>query len=252
MALRIPLKAVLAATGLLAGGLALWLSQSAGDAPGVVLAPGVASANLPNAGGSAWPVTSTPMPEHLLAGDSYKTVVERIRARHSGQQPLFRDDQAFAQARAQQVLFAPGVSPQTAAQSPLANERRLQDGREWISYDMRVLAARAEGDQFLLPMPDAAAAQAEIDTVELVEGQYRWSGRVLGQPGSTFTITQAFDDQYAVGAIRTPWGEYLLEAKNGTGWLVESGKEFFLPPDGNDTVSDDGSHLNHSHQGHKH
>ena len=44
------------------------------------------------------------------------------------------------------------------------------------------------------------------------------------------TVRLAMGDQYAVGSIRTPAGEFLLEAKGG-----------------NDTVSDDGSHLKHKH-----
>lgn len=248
MALRTPYKAALLASIALAAGLALWLTRSDKIAPGVVLAPAASAAPEGAAhNGAALPDTSMPMPEHLLAGDTYKTVAERIRARRTGSQPLFRDDQDFAQARAQQMLFAEGVSQQTISQSPLANERRLDDDRLWINYDMRVLAARAEGDRFMLPMPSAQAAQAEIDSVELVEGQYRWSGRILGQPGGTFTITQAFDDQYAIGTLATPTAEYLIEAKSGIGWVAEATMEFVLPPDGNDTVSDDGSHTGHKH-----
>jgi hypothetical protein len=248
MALRTPYKAALLVAIALAAGLALWLARRAKIAPGVVLAPAASTASHGDAhSGDALPATSMPIPEHLLAGDSYKTVVERIRARRSGSQPLFGDDQAFAQARAQQMLFAEGVSEHTIRQSPLANQRRLNDDRQWISYDMRVLAARAEGDRFMLPMPSANAAEAEIDSVELVEGQYLWSGRILGQPGGTFSITQAFDDQYAIGTLSTPTAEYLIEAKSGIGWVAEATQEFVLPADGNDTVSDDGSHQGHKH-----
>jgi hypothetical protein len=248
MALRKPFHYALLASLLTAGGLGLWVTPSGDTALGVVLTSG---ANAPGQGNAsdvlAPPITSVAITEQLLAGDEYKSKVGVIRARHTGSQPLFRDDQAYAEARAQQVLFAEGVSAQAAAQSPLANERRLQDDRLWITYDMRVLAARAEGDQFVLPMPGAAAVDAEIDTVKLIQGQYLWSGRLLGPLGGTFHITQVFDDHYAVGHITTPTGEYLLEAKGGTGWMVESHKEFVLPPDGNDTMHQDDSSNGHKH-----
>ncbi len=182
------------------------------------------------------------LPEGLLAGQAQPDVRERIRSRKVGTQPLFPDDKSLAQARQQMVLFSTGLAAHAAAQSPLANERRLQDGRQWISYDMQVLAARAEGDRFILPVPGESATEAEIDLVETGTGTLQWSGRLLGMGGGTFHITQHFADQYAVGSIRTPHGEYLLEVKAGIGWVTDAGKEFVLPPDGKDTVSPTGTH----------
>jgi hypothetical protein len=252
MALRTPYRWALGAALAIAAAL-LWVALRPAPTTGVVLAPGVTpAAAVGDTGAPTLPHTSTAMPEHLLMGERYQDVVQRIRARQVDGRPLFATEQAFAQARQQRVLFAVDVSPAEAARSPLADARRLQDARQWIRYDLQVLAARAEGDRFVLPLSAAQAIEAEIDTVDVVQGQLRWSGRLLGPEGGTFSITQAMGDQYAVGAIRTPAGEFLLEAKGGTGWVVDSGKEFFLPPDGNDTISDDGSHLNHSHHGHKH
>ena len=247
MALRTPYRVALGGALLLAAGVAWVVLRPAPDTPGVVLTPGVAPAPGANHGAGDAPRTSVAIPEHLLMGDSYRDVVQRIRARQVDGRALFPTDDAFAHARQQRVLFSPGVSPAAAARSPLANERRLQDGRQWIRYDVRVLAARAEGDRFVLPLSAAVATEAEIESGDVVQGQLRWSGRLLGPEGGTFSITQAMGDQYAVGSIRTPAGEFLLEAKGGTGWVVESSKEFFLPPGGNDTVSDDGSHLKHKH-----
>lgn len=177
-----------------------------------------------------------PLPEGLLPGQTHRDVRDRIRSRLVGNQPLFADDRAFEEARQQLVLFSTGLDPDAAARSPLANERRLHDGRHWIRYDMRVLAARAEGDRFILPLPGYSAAEAEIDLVETGTGAFHWSGRLLGILGGTFRITQDFTDKYAVGSIQTPQGEYLLEVKAGSGWVTDSGKEFVLPPDGNDTI----------------
>lgn len=228
---------------LAAAGAGLWLLSAPSPKPGVVLAvrptEQAQSAELPvtsHLGGL--PTTSMAMPERLMAGAAYPEARQRIMARLVDGRPLFHQASAFDEARQQQVLFATGVSLQAASQSLLANERRLQDGRQWISYDMRVLSARAEGDTFLLPLPGAPSAQAEIDLVEVLRGQFRWSGRLLGEPGGTFYITQSMADQYAVGAIQTALGEFLLEAKAGTGWITPSNNEFVLPPGGNDTVTE--------------
>ncbi len=245
--MRTGYRIALGPAAVLAAGL-LWTAlRPTPVVPGVVLAPSAAPAAQTATEPAQALASARGMPEHLLVGDSYKDVVSRIRARQADGRPLFANDDAFGQARQQQVLFATGVPANEAAASPLADARRLADGREWIRYDLQVLAARAEGDRFVLPMAGNLSQLAEIDSVERVEEQYRWSGRILGPEGGTFTITQAFGDQYAIGAIQTPAGEFLLEAKGGTGWVVQADKEFFLPPDGNDTVSDDGSHLNHKH-----
>lgn len=225
---KVALGAALLAVG---GGLwAVWSPTS--DVPSAV-AP---SAQIK----ASQAATGVAMPERLLDANRQLDVMQRIRARQVGGRPLFADEQAFQLARQQQVLFAEGgLMPHDAEQSPLASERRLQDGRHWIRYDMRVLAARAEGDRFLLPLM-GSAVEAEIESVYIIDGQHRWSGRLLGPEGGTFHITHAVSDDYAVGAINTPHGEYLLESKGGKGWVAESHKEFFLPPDGNDTRTDEG------------
>lgn len=231
----------LAAVAAVASGL--WLMSAPSPSPGVVLAarysgptPPAPMPALSHLGGL--PPTTLAMPERLMAGAAHTEARQRILARLVDGQPVFRDPAALDDARQQQVLFANGVSQQVARQSPLANERRLQDGRQWISYDMRVLSARAEGDTFLLPVPGMASVQAEIELVEVVRGQFRWSGRLLGEPGGTFHITQSLADQYAVGAIQMADAEFLLEVKAGTGWVTHSHNEFVLPPDGNDTVEE--------------
>lgn len=247
MALRTPHRVALGAVLLLGGGLLAFVWQAEPEpapAPAAALAPPLIDA--------ASPVANLALPERLLSANRHVDVIQRIRARQVDGRALFSDEQAFVRARQKQVLFATGdVIPRDAAHSPLANERRLQDGRHWIRYDMEVLAARAEGDVFLLPLM-GSAVEAEIEAVDIIEGQYRWSGRLLGPEGGTFHITQALGDGYAVGAITTPHGQYLLEAKGGKGWLAESHKEFFLPPDGNDTVTDDGAQPAHSHSAQKH
>lgn len=174
------------------------------------------------------------IPEYLLVDKSIKTIMERIRSRRTDQQLLFTNDLMLEQARRQETLFTPGVSPENAAKSPLANAQRLKDNRIWFSYDMLVLGARAEGDKFVLQIPDMGTVQAEIERVDKVHGQYRWSGQIVNQPGSQFFITQVFSDQYAIGHITTAQGQYQLESKAGTGWIANSNLEFRLPPDGQD------------------
>lgn len=229
--------------GALGLGLGLWQMRGPDSAEGVVLAEPHAQA-LPQQHGATPAPADTPiaLPERLVAAQQgLHTVEERVRARRAGAQALFPDAQAYARARQKDTLFAEGVPPGAADQSLLNNERRRTDGRQWIRYDLQVLAARAEGDQFLL-LIDGLSLQAQIDAVELVQGQYRWSGRILGQGGGSFYITQSFGDQYAIGTVHTPSGEFLLEVKNGIGWVATAEQEFVLPADGHDGLVHTDSH----------
>ena len=178
--------------------------------------------------------SSLAIPEYLLVDKSIKTNLQRIRNRQVDEQMLFANDEAMEQARLRVNLFKAGVTPEDAARSVLANEHRLNDNRIWFSYDMLVLGSRAEGDKFALHVPDLGIVQAEIERVDKLHGQYRWSGQIVNQPDSQFFITQVFSDQYAIGLISTAQGQYQLEAKSGTGWIANSKLEFRLPPDGLD------------------
>jgi hypothetical protein len=241
MAAKIPPRTgvLLILLGALGLGLGLWQLWGPDSATGVVLAePHAQSIPQPHGATPAPAGTLIALPERLVAAQQgLNTVEDRVRARRSGAQALFPDAQAYAQARQKVSLFAEGVSPSARDQSLMVNERRRSDERQWIRYDLQVLAARAEGDQFLFPI-DGIAIRAQIDTVELLQGQYRWSGRILGHGGGSFHITQSFGDQYAIGTVQTPAGEFLLEAKNGIGWIAPADKEFVLPADGQDGIFD--------------
>lgn len=175
--------------------------------------------------------------EKLWLGERAKEIIPRVLTRESANRPFFHHPQEVVQAREQALLLLPARDVHAIQASPLANPRRLADGRAWMQYDMRVLASRVEGDTFVLSVPGLSSFNAVIDAVEMVHGQYRWSGRLLdlSEPGG-FSITQSMNDRYAVGSLKTPLGEYLLEAKDGLGWVVSSQKEFVFGAGHQDAV----------------
>jgi hypothetical protein len=171
--------------------------------------------------------------EKLWMGAQANDTVQRLLLRQAGNSAIFASQSDITRARAQTLLFSPVHAQQDLRQSPLANPRRLSDGRLWMDYNMQVLAARVEGDRLVLALPGMPAVEAEIDTVELVNGHYRWSGRLLGLDlAGRFSITQAMADQYAVGSFNTAQGEFLLEAKAGIGWVANATQEFVHSEDG--------------------
>jgi hypothetical protein len=184
--------------------------------------------------------------EKLWLGAQADDPVQRLLLRQAGTSAIFASQSDIERARAQSLLFAPVRAQQDLRQSPLANPRRLNDGRLWMDYNMLVLASRVEGDRFVLPLPGMPAVEGEIDSVELVNGHYRWSGRILGMDlAGRFSITQAMADQYAVGSFDTGQGEFLLEAKGGLGWVAHTSQEFQAGDDGLHDADVDGKGLQH-------
>ena len=165
--------------------------------------------------------------EALWLGDRASDITQRVMSRSSANVPYFHSTQEVEQARNQLSIFTATNDEQRIQQSPLATPNRLTDGRLWMNYDMNTLGARVEGDRFELSLPGIPAGiTAQIDTVDIVNGQYRWEGRLSGASGpGSFSITQVLADQYAVGSLNTANGEFLLEAKSGIGWVASSDKE---------------------------
>lgn len=178
--------------------------------------------------------------EKLVHENMSHDMTQLVMARRSSLGPVFSSKQEMEQARAQSMLFSPEKTAQNTMGSPLANARRLEDDRLWIDYDMKILGARVEGDSFDIHLPGYKTVKAEIESVEMSNGQYRWQGRIedFSNPGR-FSISHAFADQYAVGSITVGTQEFLLEAKSGLGWITHSGNEFELPPDGQDGIEAD-------------
>jgi len=216
---------VLAASVLLLGAYLLAVDGPTNLAPTAAQAPAPAlPAMTRSALGLPPPGTVS---EKLWMGAQADDRVQRLLLRQAGGSAIFASQSDIERARAQTLLFTPLHGDQDVRQSPLANPRRLSDGRLWMDYNMQVLAARVEGDRLVLPLPGVPALEAEIDSVELVNGHYRWSGRLLGLDlAGRFSITQAMADQYAVGSFTTAQGEFLLEAKAGIGWVAHASQEF--------------------------
>lgn len=213
----------------LLGGLGLvalcWLTLK--DSPVTMAVPEFSAAVTPprQLAPAAPPLGS--VSEKLWLGALSQDAMQRVLSRHTGEQPFFSSASEVSAARSQPQLFTQSRDTARFAQSPLANARRLSDDRMWMDYDMRTLAARVEGDSFLIPLPGHGAVTAEIEAVKLVDGQHRWEGRLLGMDErGTFSITQSWNDQYAVGTLRTVHGDFVLEAKSGLGWVAPSAKEF--------------------------
>lgn len=237
---------VLAASALLLGVCAWWLAVDGQVTTN--LPPMAAQAPSPASPGPTSVVPSPPPPgtvsEKLWLGAQADDTVQRLLLRQAGGSAIFASQSDIERARAQTLLFTPLHAQQDLRQSPLANPRRLSDGRLWMDYNMQVLAARVEGDRLVLPLPGMPAVEAEIDMVELVNGHYRWSGRLLGLDlAGRFSITQAMADQYAVGSFNTAQGEFLLEAKAGIGWVANADQEFIQMEDGlHDTEANGTAH----------
>jgi hypothetical protein len=180
------------------------------------------------------------MPEVSMATAASADVLQRLQQRHP-EATFFRDAKDVAAARQQSALYGPATPESvTALWGPLTEQQKT-DGRRPIRYDLRTLESRVEGDTVDLWLPHLeTSVKAQIEQVQSIDGLLRWSGRIIDlQEGGTFTITHAAGDQYAVGMINTPFGQFSLQSKAGVGWVVKAENEFVLPADGDDAKAQD-------------
>lgn len=123
--------------------------------------------------------------------------------------------------------------------------KQISDGRQFIAYDPYVVESKGVGDDIEVYLPNIGlTAHGVIDNVEVNGDIIRWSGRFedFNSTQSSFSISQTMIDQYVLGVFETPMGTFNLEAKNGLGWIVDQGTDFYLPADGKDYVEPEGKH----------
>lgn len=150
-------------------------------------------------------------------------------------------DPARVAASLQKTMINQIADPEKVfAALPWLSEKQRHDGRGFIEYDPYVIETKFVGDQVDVFLPELGiTATAVIDRVEHVDDDIiRWQGTFSNFSGgqNKFTLTQTLKDQYAVGTIETPMGNFNMESKNGYGWVINQQADFYLPKDGHDTM----------------
>lgn len=178
--------------------------------------------------------------EQRIKPASTDKAAEAVMARR----PFYKLDKQQVQAALNKTAMWQFADPQQATQAlPWLTEKQKTDGRAFIQYDPYVLESKFVGDQIDVFLPELGmTAKAVIDEISPVDNDIiRWQGHFVdfNDGNSGFSISQTLKDQYAVGSIQTPLGNFNMESKNGMGWIVNQEKDFFLPANGQDAIQGD-------------
>ncbi|WP_152566030.1 metalloprotease secretion chaperone CpaB [Lysobacter antibioticus] len=181
---------------------------------------------------TATPTTGSPSP-NILASSSLHAFATRRRA-------TFLLDETHLKAARLRTDILQLADPKAVIAGKLKlTEEQINDGRQFVVYDLYVLESKDVGDAITVYLPSTGLAlRGAIDSVEVNGDIIRWSGTFedFNSTQNGFSISQTMIDDYVLGNFETPIGSFNLEAKNGLGWIVDQAKDFHLPDDGFDYV----------------
>ncbi|WP_410210143.1 metalloprotease secretion chaperone CpaB [Aquirhabdus sp.] len=144
--------------------------------------------------------------------------------------PQYRlDEQRLTQALHQQTIMQHSDAQTVAQHFSILNDTQLKDGRAFVQYDPYIIEGKSIGDHIKIDIPNTGQSyDGKVTDIEQVDSDIvRWRGDLDGVNGqmSNFTVTQTMKDQYAIAVFHTPTGEYILESKNGYGWVTSGSAE---------------------------
>lgn len=121
------------------------------------------------------------------------------------------------------AAWAKGTFSPSDVDTPDERQRPTSD-KQYIAFNARKIETLLPGDK--LEIPIEAARATYVMTVESVQnhgnGDITWSGSLDDDSGTypvTFTQNEA---ALTVGGVSTPAGHFLLEVRNGKGWILTS------------------------------
>ncbi len=103
------------------------------------------------------------------------------------------------------------------------------DGRIFIHFDPYSIESKFEGDSVKIYVPELGLNQEGIiNKVESIEGDdiVRWTGVFANNQGD-FSVSQTLKDQYTIMTVNTAQGSYVMESKNGYGWVKAQSTDDF-------------------------
>lgn len=105
------------------------------------------------------------------------------------------------------------------------SQRDISDGRTFVSFDIAAAGNLQIGDTFALQIPgETDTSIAMVNDIEGLDGIRRLTGSVLNADSSEsrFSLTLSDDGSYVAGHFALGEREYIVEAKNGAGWLMDA------------------------------
>lgn len=123
------------------------------------------------------------------------------------------------------VLMGPSSADKATLSLDYLSKRDLSDGRQFVSFDIAAAKNMQLGDTFALQIPgEATASIAMVNDIEELDGIRRLTGAIVNVESSEsrFSLTLSDDGSYVAGHFVLAGREYIVEARNGAGWLMEA------------------------------
>lgn len=123
------------------------------------------------------------------------------------------------------VLMGPSSAEKAMLSLDYLSKRDVSDGRQFVSFDISAASNMHMGDTFALQIPgEADTSIAMVNDIEGLDGIRRLTGTVLNADSSEsrFSLTISDDGTYVAGHFALSGREYIVEAKNGSGWLMDA------------------------------
>ncbi len=178
---------------------------------------------------SGQPVTVTEYAVDSSTATPAKSNAELLGASQQRRREVRLDEQRLIQAQHQAAIMQRSDAQTVKQHFGILSDTQLKDGRAFVQYDPYVVESKFVGDHIKIDIPNTGRSyDGKITEVEQVDGDIvRWRGDLDGVNGemSNFTVTQTLKDQYAIAVFHTPSGEYIMESKNGYGWVTSGSAE---------------------------
>lgn len=154
---------------------------------------------------------------------AYATLDERMAELGKLRPGMQLSAEEVARLMEEPAAWAKGSFPPSDVDTPDERQRPASD-KQYIAFNANKIETLLPGDK--LEIPIEAARATYVMTVESVEnhgnGDVTWSGSLDDDSGTypvSFTQNQA---ALTVGGVSTPSGHFLLEVRNGKGWILTS------------------------------
>ncbi|AXI03960.1 metalloprotease secretion chaperone CpaB [Aquirhabdus parva] len=172
---------------------------------------------------------TTGTPSSVEPTNAKRSFSDLLKASQQRRSQFHLDENRLATAANQQKIMQNSDAQTVAQHFPLLNEKQQKDGRRFVQYDPYIVEAKFVGDHIKIDIPNTGKSyDGKMTDVEQVDDDIvRWRGDLDGVNGqmSNFTVTQTMKDQYAIAVFHTPQGEFIMESKNGYGWVASGEAE---------------------------
>lgn len=170
----------------------------------------------------------------LNLNPEYPNIDMRLAELNARRQDMGIDAEMLLELMAQDSAWQPAAEP---APELNLDPEEIYDGREFITFNANKIETLMPGDSLQINIAQLNADYKMIvESVEVHDdGNVTWRGHLSDFESDNYvSITQ--NNNMTVAGITTPQGNYTLESREGSGWIVNTDTLFKINPDEEDVI----------------